>query len=958
MQQCTTMDNKKWSHLRQKAEKILANKEQKYIDSSFIADVEKLIEELNIHHIELEMQNEELQKAYDQISEEKAKYEALYMHAPIAYFTLNDTGNIINLNLEAAKLLKIPAHQFNKTSIFPYLSPNSKTQFTKLWKQILRSNETVYAELTFIDQEQNSIYTHISAINYFDKNMNEKLVRCAVTDQSKIKKYKEALEKQKEINQINQRFETIFAAANAGMTIINNKGKITECNRAFAEMLGYETEELCNVSIEDITFSGDFGGDFTSASKIARQQNQTRFEKRYIHKNGGIVWCDVTASVVKNKHNDNYYVTVIKDISEQKYAEQKLRENEQRLELFFQQSHEGFFFMMLDEPVPWNDDTDKDAVLDYVFKHQKVTKVNNSMLKQYKARAEDFMKLTPEDFFAHDIAHGKKVWRKFFDNGRLHIDTREKKFDGTPMIITGEYICLYDEQNRITGHFGVQREVTQTREAEKALKISEEKFRTLIENSPLPIIMTNEKAQITDCNQALEKLLAISKKAITHKNIKDFHEKIFRPEQKNEQYRQYFAKQIEKLYNGHLSLPLIYTTNVGVNDQKKFVEQTLFRINTENGFRVASITRDVTAQTQAERTIREQKETLEKHSAEKNIFFNIIAHDLRSPFNALLGFSKLLLDKYDQYDDDTKKQHIEKIYQTSKNTFQLTENLLTWARTQTGKTAFQPAESDIGILVNDVTSQIKDLAEKKEITIVNNIYQNTKVYIDFNSIQTVLRNLLTNAIKFSYRNGNVYINAKPKNISNKSFLEICITDEGKGMNNEIAQNLFRLDKNISTQGTEKERGTGLGLLICKDFTERNGGTIYAESEPDKGSSFCFTVPLMDEKQPNQNESAPHETYDFATKMIKSLKERLNNEEQQKIIQKLDQYFQSTQKTMSSYALQQFAKAIDETANAYKIPEFKNLGKTLHNSTKELDLNQINQSLQSYELMRQGLLGEK
>jgi PAS domain S-box-containing protein len=131
------------------------------------------------------------------------------------------------------------------------------------------------------------------------------------------------------------------------------------------------------------------------------------------------------------------------------------------LELLFSQSLDGFFFMMLDEPIRWDDRADKDGLLDYVFAHQRVTKVNRAMLAQYGASEEQFLGLTPADFYRHDLEHGRRVWREFFDRGQLHIKTHERRLDGTPIHIEGDYLCLYDDSRRIIGHFGIQRDVTE-----------------------------------------------------------------------------------------------------------------------------------------------------------------------------------------------------------------------------------------------------------------------------------------------------------------------------------------------------------------------------------------------------------------------------------------------------------------------------------------------------------------
>jgi PAS domain S-box-containing protein len=140
------------------------------------------------------------------------------------------------------------------------------------------------------------------------------------------------------------------------------------------------------------------------------------------------------------------------------------------LELFFSQSLDGFFFMMLDEPIQWDDTVDKEKALDYVFEHQRITKVNDAMLAQYRTTREQFLGRRPKDLFLHDLEYGRHIWRDFFDRGRLHLETDERRADGSQMWIEGDYICFYDTAGRITGHFGIQRDVTDRKQAEVTLK--------------------------------------------------------------------------------------------------------------------------------------------------------------------------------------------------------------------------------------------------------------------------------------------------------------------------------------------------------------------------------------------------------------------------------------------------------------------------------------------------------
>ena len=245
-------------------------------------------------------------------------------------------------------------------------------------------------------------------------------------------------------------------------------------------------------------------------------------EMEIITAKGKRVWVQTMGEAVRNDQGKIYKVQgAFQDITERKQAAEALRLSESQLDLFFAQSIDGFFFMMLDKPIRWDDSVDKDQQLDYVFSHQLVTKVNDAMLAQYGATREQYMGLTPNIFFAHDIEYGKRVWREFFDKGHLHVDTDERKFDGTPIWIEGDYICLYDYQGRITGHFGIQRDITGRKQSEEALQEKQMQLQAIMDYSPLLISIKDVNGNIMLANRSFEVLDAPPLNEFVGKNVFD-----------------------------------------------------------------------------------------------------------------------------------------------------------------------------------------------------------------------------------------------------------------------------------------------------------------------------------------------------------------------------------------------------------------------------------------------------
>ena len=237
--------------------------------------------------------------------------------------------------------------------------------------------------------------------------------------------------------------------------------------------------------------------------------------------------------------------------------------------------------------------------------------------------------------------------------------------------------------------------------------------------------------------------------------------------------------------------------------------------------------------------LQESERNLKELNSTKDKFFSIISHDLRSPFSALMGYSEMLMNNYEMFSDEDKLEFITDIHKTGTHLFKLLENLLNWARAQTGNIKYQPAMISLKEVADDVLMLQKTNAENKNIRLFSSVAPEAQAYADFNMAMTVVRNLVSNALKFTEENGQVEIAC---NI-NCEKVEIAVIDDGLGMHEDDRNKLFKIGEHFTTKGTANESGTGLGLILCKEFVESNGGKIRVESQLGKGSSFIFSLPL-------------------------------------------------------------------------------------------------------------------
>jgi len=258
---------------------------------------------------------------------------------------------------------------------------------------------------------------------------------------------------------------------------------------------------------------------------------------------------------------------------------------------------------------------------------------------------------------------------------------------------------------------------------------------------------------------------------------------------------------------------------------------------------MVGVSSDISEKKKNEEKIKNSEAQLRKLNATKDKFFSIIAHDLRNPFNIIIGLSEILRENAEDFLKDELIEISEKIYNNSNIAFNLLENLLEWSRAQTGGLHYELMKLIVNYPIYDNINIVSSQAKSKNITILFSPEKNYEVYADKNLLGIVIRNLLTNAIKFSHSGGEVRVDC----IESDEELSVSVRDNGIGIKEADLEKLFKIDEKFVTPGTNKEKGTGLGLLLCKEFVELMNGKISVKSEPEKGSVFSFTLPKYNHK---------------------------------------------------------------------------------------------------------------
>jgi len=603
----------------------------------------------------------------------------------------------------------------------------------------------------------------------------------------------------------------------SGIAVVDDTGKQVYVNQSFCNLVGWSENELLNEYPPYVYWHIPEIENINNALQqtLDNKAPKSGFDLIFCHKTGKLVPVNVVISPFIQENNKTFWLANVIDITEREQAEHTLIENHLKLEIAISSAKMAW----------WEMDIASGNVI-------------------FDKRKTDMLGYSPENFKHYkdftDIVHTDD-YKGIMNAMQAHLDGLLDKYETEYRIKTkfGEYKWFYDIGSIVKRNskgsplkiIGIVIDITERKHAEQALKESEERFQ---------ITMNSINAVIYVADMETHEILFVNK-FVTELFGDIVGKKCYSAIQNENSICSFCTNRILKDNSKYSSEPYVWEFQNRINQKwYHILDKT---IPWTNGKLVRlEIATDITERKQAEFIINQQNFELKKLNADKDRFITILGHDLKSPFNSILGFLDLLTKNIRKYDIDKIEKFVNMINNSAKNTFGLLEDILLWVRANSGKIPYEPQKLNFATICNEVIENLKLTANTKDITIKQFATEEINIIADKNMLNTVLRNLVSNSIKFTNKNGRIDIYAE----KNHSKVTISVSDNGVGIEPDTLNKLFEISQKISTDGTENEKGTGLGLLLCKEFVEKHGGKIWVESELGKGSDFQFTMPLCND----------------------------------------------------------------------------------------------------------------
>jgi PAS domain S-box-containing protein len=581
-------------------------------------------------------------------------------------------------------------------------------------------------------------------------------------------------------------------------------------NKAFREMVGYSADELRHMTWREVTHPEDVElSDEKVRQLMEGVQKVVRFEKRFLHKNGSVVWAEISSYLQRTPAGEpDFLISTINDLSRRKAVEAKLRESENRMKIVLNASGETIF--LVDE---------KGTILAH----------NETTAQRLGQEGKD---MTGHSIF--DYLPGEP--------GRIRREMMEAAIRDKKMVVFEDrrgdhwienHIYPVVEKGKVAFLAIYANDITNRRFYEESLKKREDLLISILESTGSGILVVDNEGVVSHVNQMFGQIWDMPPGLLEELNDEKL---IAYAMQRIEDPEGFLAKIRELNHTDRIDIETLRLINGRMIERISYPLVVKGKITGRVwGFR------EVTQLQRAEDEIRKVNAELKELNATKDKFFSIIAHDLKNPFNSIIGFSELLQENARDLDFNTIEQYASIMNSSARHASELLENLLVWARIQQGNLSFNPKVVNVGKLIDKEWQVLKNNALQKNLNVSFHIPALMIIRADENMVGSCVRNLLANAIKFTPGGGKIQVDARLKG----EVAEISFRDSGVGIDPASLEKLFRIETSFTTRGTDNEKGTGLGLLLVKEFVQMHEGTVSVKSLPGEGSTFLIRLPVGD-----------------------------------------------------------------------------------------------------------------
>lgn len=609
-----------------------------------------------------------------------------------------------------------------------------------------------------------------------------------------------------------RQFESYISSLYSGVLAVSEDGFVENLNQAFCDLFDLKDpiDSFIGLSSPEMISKlanryADPAGTLERLQKILAEKKPMRGAEVAM-RDGRFYLVDFIPLMVDGKKNGHIWHH--QDITERKRAEEQRQKEEENQRVIFEYGGIGVAFYDLDGTI-------------LMLNKRAVKNMGGDDADQFIGKS------LPELF-------GQEVGTAFIERFRF-IATQPDPVeyeDCVPMPTGTRWFSsvltrAIDQQGNVTGIHVYAHDITSRKQMEEELTVSEQRYRLLFDTSPDAIFLLNGQGKFVNFNKVAESRYGYSKEELASMTASDLAIPEFKP---------MASQKVKAALDTGANFEWQHMCKDGT---KLDVEINAQPIKLGDECYIIANVRDITARKLHVIKLRESEEKQRAINAEKDKFFSILAHDLRSPFNAFLGFTQMMAEELPTMTLDQIQKIAISMRKSATNLYNLLNNLLEWSRLQRGVTTYNPELFMVVTILTESLESVREIANRKGIEIVSKVPADLQVFGDIHMIQTIIRNLVSNAVKFTRKGGHVELSAI---INDDNSLQFCVLDTGIGIPEKMVGSVFTLDQNNNRPGTEGEPSTGLGLIICKEFVTKHGGEIWVESEPEAGSKFSFTIP--------------------------------------------------------------------------------------------------------------------